>query len=539
MLTTLIEWFHVLFRWIHIIAAIAWIGHAFFFNMLDHSLVPPDEKDPEKDKLEGEIWMVHGGGFYRVIKTFYLPNPMRGELHWFKWEAAFTWLSGFVLLAIVYYLSADSMMVDEDVLPMSGWTAIGISLGSLVGTWLVYDLLWISPLAKMRGVATALSVVLALGMVVLYSQLFSGRAAYLHTGAMLGTLMTGNVWVRIIPAMQAMVKSIKEGTDWDRRLGKAAKQRSRHNNYMVFPVIFIMISNHFPWTYGAAGISWLLLILIMLGAGGVRHWLNLNHGDPKHILVQRAIAGALVALSVTILIFLTAPSSPEPVEPVVPDQSGLPIDPDTTGSLSGVTALVGTAPEPQEMRMSADCQLLHGGTPTINDLDTRGGGLANVFVWIESGLDKWQLPAPSSDEVVIDQKACLYEPRMVGVQTGQPVAFLNSDPLFHNVRSETEFNTEFNEMMPTKNTRLVKHFRQPEVMVETHCDAHPWMKAYIGVVDHPFFAISDASGAFQIPGLPPGQYTLGVWHETLGKQTQRIEISANQEAEITIHLQAG
>ena len=262
------EWLNLILRWFHLVAGISWIGSSFYFMWLDQSLEPP--KKP-RDGVEGELWMCHSGGFYQVEKRRIAPGSMPDILHWFKWEAAFTWLSGMGLLAVVYYLSDSAFLIDPARTKLNHAQASAIGISVLAVTWFFYDWLWNSKLGKSQaGFSLALCLVLTAGISWWLSQLFTGRGAFLHVGAMFGTIMVLNVWVRILPAQQKMIDATKEGRTPDFNLGKAAKRRSVHNSYMTLPVLFIMISNHFPATYSGPW-NWVALLLMTFIGGGIRH----------------------------------------------------------------------------------------------------------------------------------------------------------------------------------------------------------------------------------------------------------------------------
>lgn len=249
------EWLNLAVRWTHVFAAIMWVGQTYFFTWLDHAF-----------QKENQIWMVHSGGFYIVDKQK-RPELRNQMLHWFKWEAAFTWASGIVLLGLVYY--GGGIMVDDSVNAMSNMTAVLISVGMIVVGWFIYDFLWISPLADHEVAGTVISYILLVGAIFGVTHLFSGRAAYMQIGAMLGTFMAFNVWVRIIPAQQQLIKAAKAGTEPNMRLADLAKQRSKQNTFIVLPVVFIMISNHFPVaTYGNQ-YNWVVLAVLVLVGWGV------------------------------------------------------------------------------------------------------------------------------------------------------------------------------------------------------------------------------------------------------------------------------
>ncbi len=248
------EWLNLAIRWTHVFAGIMWIGQTYFFTWLDHRL-----------HEESNVWMVHSGGFYVVEKqgaSVLLPQ----KLHWFKWEAALTWISGLLLLILVYY--AGGLMVDDSVRRMDTRIAATISFVLLIVSWIIYDLLWISPLQRNEFAGGVISYVLLVAAIFGVTRLFSGRAAYMQIGAMLGTFMAANVWMRILPAQRQLIAAAKEGRPPDLRLAERAKQRSKQNTFMVMPVVFIMISNHFPVaTYGNR-YNWLILAALVLVGWG-------------------------------------------------------------------------------------------------------------------------------------------------------------------------------------------------------------------------------------------------------------------------------
>jgi uncharacterized membrane protein len=256
---SVMEWVNLIVRWVHVFAGILWVGQTYYFTWLDGQF----SSDADK------VWMVHSGGFYVVEKqkvTELLPR----KLHWFKWEAAVTWLSGMILLVIVYYMGG--VLLDRDVSRISPVAGIGIGLGAIILSWVVYDWLVRSPLANSEALCAVVAFLLILGTVYGLSRLLSARAAYMHTGAMLGTLMTANVWMRILPAQRKMVAALQSGQAPDLALGARAKLRSKHNTFMVVPLVFIMISSHFPVaTYGSA-YGWEILGVLVL-AGWVAAYL--------------------------------------------------------------------------------------------------------------------------------------------------------------------------------------------------------------------------------------------------------------------------
>ncbi|MCS6890776.1 MAG: urate hydroxylase PuuD [Rhodovarius sp.] len=269
----LAEWANLLLRWLHVIAAMAWIGTSFYFMALDQSLRPPRDGDP---LVRGEQWAVHGGGFYLKRKFWAGPGFLPEKLHWSKWEAYWTWISGFALFVLIYYGQASTYLIDPDVMDLSPWQAIGLSLGLILLAWVVYDLICRSPIGQ-DGVAMAVAGVAGLALAAwIATSLFSGRGAYLQVGAMIGTLMAANVLMVIIPGQKKMVAAIAAGREVDPRWGAFGKQRSVHNNYMTLPVVFLMLSPHYPmfWQHERA---WLLLVAMALAGALVRQFFNLRH----------------------------------------------------------------------------------------------------------------------------------------------------------------------------------------------------------------------------------------------------------------------
>ncbi|MFC4273387.1 hypothetical protein GQF03_06340 [Sneathiella chungangensis] len=302
----LMEWAQLAVRWIHMITGIAWIGASFYFVWLDMNLTPP-EKDGYKDKagVGGELWAVHGGGFYEVQKYRLAPPEIPRTLHWFKYEAYFTWISGFILLTILYYFSADIYLIDRSIADISTDTAILIGVGSIAGGWIIYDLLCKSPLINNQAVFGLILFILLTLAAFGLSHVFSGRGAYIHVGAIMGTIMAANVLVVIIPGQVALVTAAKKGEAPDPIYGLRAKQRSLHNNYFTLPVLFIMISNHYPMTYGS-DINWLLLAGISLVGVLVRHFFNMkNQGRAKEGFILLPIAFILFFA----IAYLAAPAS--------------------------------------------------------------------------------------------------------------------------------------------------------------------------------------------------------------------------------------
>lgn len=256
---TLSEWLNLIARWFHVFAGIMWIGQTYLFTWLDGRL-----------NAEGQVWMVHSGGFY-VVERQKTPHPSK-TLHSFRWEAALTWISGMVLLVLVYYMGG--VMIDVTSAPLGVGAATAVGVAVLVIGWVVYDAIWQSPLAGFERAAVALSFVLLAGVTYGLTHAISGRAAYMHVGAMLGTIMTANVWMRILPAQRRMIAAAAAGRTLDADLAARARLRTKHNTYNVVPVVFIMLSHHFPVaTYGHR-YNWLILSALILAGWGAARWIR-------------------------------------------------------------------------------------------------------------------------------------------------------------------------------------------------------------------------------------------------------------------------
>lgn len=305
--TYLVDWLNLLVRWLHFTAGVAWIGASLYFVMLDNSLRPPRRTEDATERgVCGELWAVHGGGFYQSQKFMAGPKgePLSNHLHWSKWEAYTTWLSGMGLLAIVYWHGAKSLLIDPSVMELSVPTAIAVSAGSLVVAWLVYD-------ALCRFIRHELTLSLIVYVLVVfaawaYAQVFSARAAYIHTGAFIGTIMVWNVFFHIIPGQKRVVAAIRAGKPVDPQPGIIGKQRSLHNTYFTLPVLFIMISSHYPMTFGHRH-AWAVLAVLILAGALIRQYFVARHRG-KNLIALPAIAAVLIVGLVVAL----APSSPPP-----------------------------------------------------------------------------------------------------------------------------------------------------------------------------------------------------------------------------------
>ncbi|MFA0522474.1 urate hydroxylase PuuD [Vibrio sp. 10N.222.52.C3] len=300
------EWLNLAIRWAHMIVGVAWIGASFYFVWLENNL---NRVNP-KTGLSGDLWAIHGGGIYHLEKYKLAPPEMPEHLHWFKWEAYFTWITGVCLLGVVYYLNAEIYLIA----PGSGLdskTAIAIGIGSFVAGWFIYDLLCDSPLGKTPVLLGVVLFVLLVAATYGLTQVFSGRGAYIHVGAIIGTIMVGNVFRVIMPAQRNLVKAIEEKREPDPALPAKGLLRSRHNNYMTLPVLFIMISNHFPSTYGSE-YNWLILAGLAIFSILVRHYFNTRHGSQKF-----AWTVPVAALGMITLAFVTSPYAKKQMTPVV------------------------------------------------------------------------------------------------------------------------------------------------------------------------------------------------------------------------------
>ena len=277
MMGVLWEWAEMAVRWLHVIAGIAWIGSSFYFIALDLSL---KQREGLPAGAGGEAWQVHGGGFYNMVKYLVAPARMPDELTWFKWEAYTTWLSGMGLLVLVYYLQAELFMIDAQVMELTPWVAVAISLGGLALGWVIYDLLCKSPLGKNDTVLALVGFVFLVALSYLFTLVFSGRGMFMQMGALIGTMMVANVFIIIIPNQKKVVADLIAGRQPDPKLGMQAKQRSLHNNYLTLPVIFVMIANHYPLAFASAW-NWLILAVVLVMGAVIRHYFNTKHKTGK------------------------------------------------------------------------------------------------------------------------------------------------------------------------------------------------------------------------------------------------------------------
>jgi uncharacterized membrane protein len=290
------DWLDLIFRWFHVAAAIVWIGTSFYFVALDNHLLEPERELDREEGVGGESWEIHGGGFYRIHKFLIAPPYLPKPLHWYKWEAYWTWLSGFALLCIVYYTDARLRLIDPEVADLDPWQAIVISIALLVVAWLVYDLAcraFGSQPLLLAGVILAAVTATSYGV----SQLYQPRAAYLQVGAMLGTIMVANVLLVIIPGHWELVRAKEAGRTPDPKPGIVGKQRSVHNNYLTLPVLFTMLAGHFPFVYGHDD-AWAALVALMAVGAAIRHYFNRRHAGETLWWIPVGCAAAIAAIAV-------------------------------------------------------------------------------------------------------------------------------------------------------------------------------------------------------------------------------------------------
>jgi uncharacterized membrane protein len=293
-LAYLAEWANLLIRWLHLITGIAWIGTSFYFIGLDNQLDPPRDGNP---RVKGEQWSIHGGGFYHKQKYAVAPAELPEKLHWFKWEAYWTWISGFTLFVLIYWGNASTYLIDPQVLDMSPAVAVAISAAMLAGGWVVYDLICRSKFGEDETKLSIAMVALLVVAAILACHIFSGRGAFLQVGAMTGTIMVANVAMVIMPGQRKMVAAMREGRDPDPKYGRWGKQRSVHNTYLTLPVLFLMISPHYPLTWSHP-LNWLVLLAIALAGALVRQYFVSRQFGRNPILLPVVATAVIVGLMV-------------------------------------------------------------------------------------------------------------------------------------------------------------------------------------------------------------------------------------------------
>jgi len=348
----LLEWLNLSVRWVHMITGVAWIGASFYFVWLENNL---NRVNP-KDGLAGDLWAIHGGGIYHLEKYKLAPPTMPDNLHWFKWEAYFTWMSGVALLCVVFY-SNPTLYLLAPGSSLSGPQGVLLGIGSLFVGWFIYSFLCDSALGKRPALLGFILFVLLIGAAYGFSQVFSGRGAYLHVGAVIGTIMVGNVFRIIMPAQRALVAAIAENRTPDPALPAKGLLRSRHNNYFTLPVLFIMISNHFPSTYGSH-YNWLILAGIAVAAVLVRHYFNTRHNSQKYAWTLPVGALAMICLAYV--------TGPKPVAEVAKAPAAIEYQPLPETALGGgakpaaPAAAPAPAPAPAPAQATVDFDKVHG-----------------------------------------------------------------------------------------------------------------------------------------------------------------------------------
>jgi uncharacterized membrane protein/plastocyanin len=532
----ILEWLHLLSRWLHITAGVSWIGSSIFFMWLDRTL--KKNLDSQTPGHIGDLWMVHGGGFYRVEKLQMGPVKVPEPLHWFKWESYWTWMSGIFLLILIFYTGNGTFLLDTGVASITYGQGAAIGIFSLLGSWFFYDFLWERTVTKNTPLIGHIFTIAWLSiMAYALCRLLSGRAAYIHIGAMLGTWMTGNVFMRIIPRQVKMVEAAKRGEPANIEWGKNAKNRSTHNTYFTLPVIFIMLSNHFPSTYGHEA-NWLVLLAICAAGAAIREYFVKRIDNPK-----RAIAFGLTGILILAIVIgltyqsnylenahqqiqntFTSDDSKGTINTESPITSNLNSD-QAIITISGTISYEGNPPAPKPLSLPDGCLVSTKGPAFANDVLIKNGKIQNVLVRIVKGLEGKTFSDIPHDEVMLDQLECQYVPRVIAARVGQKVTFINSDNLFHNIRSISQNNKNFNMAMPQKNQRITMVFDKPEIFLQSKCSLHPWMGAFIAIMDHPYFSITNEKGEFKIFNLPAGTYTLEAWHEVFGTITKELTLT--------------
>ncbi|TWX53693.1 urate hydroxylase PuuD [Colwellia hornerae] len=297
------EWLNLILRFLHLVTGVAWIGASFYFVWLDNHLETPPQWKADKG-IKGDLWAIHGGGFYEVAKYQLAPEKMPTTLHWFKWEAYSTWLTGFALLIVMYYVGAESYLIDPRVADISQMQAIIIGLSVIFGSWLAYELMCVTKLANNSVFFALILLIMGAGLAYGLTQVFSARGAFIHVGAVIGTIMAGNVFRGIMPAQRALVAAVESGQAPDPKYAQRAKLRSTFNTYTTLPVLFIMISNHYPITYNHP-YNWAVLVAIIVITGAARQYFILRHFGKQKPMILIAAVLATVALAIVI-----APKSP-------------------------------------------------------------------------------------------------------------------------------------------------------------------------------------------------------------------------------------
>ena len=394
----ILDWANMLLRWVHVITAIAWIGSSFYFVWLDNSLTRPDDPDLQEKGVGGELWAVHGGGFYNPQKYLSAPKTLPENLHWFYWESYSTWMTGFGLLVVLYLFNASTFLVDKNVMDMSAGAAIGFALSYLAVGWVVYDCICRVFGKSDRTVGILVAIYVALAAYVA-CHVFSGRAAFLLTGAMIATIMSANVLVWIIPGQRKVVAALRAGDPVDPVHGKNAKQRSVHNTYFTLPVLFAMLSNHYSMTYSYK-YNWAVLVLIMLAGVLIRQFFILKHKGK--INVAWPAAGVAVLAVVAVMI------APQPRE--------------TVANKEGAAAQVSFT-KVQEV-INSRCVQCHAAAPKMMPtaakgikLDTADEIKAHAQLIYQQAVQQKAMPLGNVTQITDDERALLGQWFEAGAKT--------------------------------------------------------------------------------------------------------------------------
>ncbi|HZG21819.1 MAG TPA: urate hydroxylase PuuD [Herbaspirillum sp.] len=364
----LLDWLNLLLRWLHVITAIAWIGSSFYFVWLDNSLVAPTDPELKEKGVGGELWAVHGGGFYNPQKYLLAPKALPEHLHWFYWESYSTWLSGFALFSLLYLFNANVFLVDRNVFDMSASMAGGTAIAFLLFNWLIYDAIC-STIGDRPGADRLVNLLVGLQVIVSVwaaCHLFSGRAAFLISGASLATIMSANVLMWIIPGQRKMVASMRAGQAPDPIHGKRGKQRSVHNTYFTLPVLFAMLSNHYSMTYSAPH-NWLVLLFIMAAGALIRQFFVLRHKG----VYNWWYPGAAVVLLLAVIIWMSPAMQARPAAPAAAAA--------TPAEAAGAAAAPAPSPSPSaggfaqvQQVIQARCIQCHAAKPTLMPVPGKG-----------------------------------------------------------------------------------------------------------------------------------------------------------------------
>ncbi|NOV25736.1 hypothetical protein E5S69_19720 [Cupriavidus necator] len=388
----ILDWANMLLRWVHVITAIAWIGSSFYFVWLDNSLTKPSAPDLKDKGVDGELWAVHGGGFYNPQKYLTAPKSLPENLHWFYWESYSTWMSGFALLVVLYLFNASTFLIDKNVFDMSPGAAVGFAVSYLLIGWIVYDSICrlFNKNDRLVGILVAIYIAAAAYVA---CHIFSGRAAFLLTGAMIATIMSANVLAWIIPGQRKVVAALKAGQPVDPIHGKRGKQRSVHNTYFTLPVLFAMLSNHYSMTY-AHKYNWVVLILIMLSGVLIRQFFILKHKGKINVLWPAAGVAALAVVAVMI--------APQP-RPAVAKAEGADAAAATSVSFAKV----------QEV-MNARCVQCHAEQPKMMPtaakgikLDTAEDIKSHAQLIYQQAVQQKAMPLGNVTQITDDERALL------------------------------------------------------------------------------------------------------------------------------------